>query len=89
MEEEKELTKVDEIQKDKKTRALGLRQCVTLAGLHGDGGRVGDDEGGRDTEGGEDESVRVATVCYSGWSPWRWRKRRRWRKSRRWRKRRR
>ncbi len=27
-----------------------MRQCVTLAALHGDGGRVGDDGGGQDTE---------------------------------------
>jgi hypothetical protein len=75
MEEEKQMTEVDEIQKDEKTRAQGLRQCVTLAGLLGDGGREGDgdregdDGGGQDTEGQEDESVRVARVCYSGWSP--------------------
>ncbi len=60
---------MDEIKKEEKTRARGLRQCATLAALHGDGKREGDDEGGRDTEGGEDESVKVATVCYSGWSP--------------------
>ncbi len=30
----------------------------------GDEGRVGENGGGRDTEGGEDEIVRVATVCY-------------------------
>ncbi len=60
---------MDEIQKEEKTGACGLRQCVTLASLHGDGGGEGDDEDERDTEGGEEESVRVATVCYSGWSP--------------------
>ncbi len=59
---------MDEIQKEEKTRAWVATVCYS-GWFQWRWGRIGHYEGEQDTEGGEDESLRVATVCHSGWSP--------------------